>query len=161
MEGKRANNTRVITGIVLAAAVFVGTAIYLGVNTLGDGDNSVSVAVPLIETKLTSAADGQEYKVQTLFSVKMDNRARRSLTNSMLEETLSGIMEQMSVDEIMAAEGVSYLNDRATEMLNDYLSARNITTRVVVTDIATGDRVRLTNPNGAGDRQKGLFQKIN
>ena len=144
--------------LLIAAVVF---GVFQVVNSPGRS-NSVSVRVPLIRTPLVSASDGQEYNVQTQFHVQMDRDAQRSVNTQLLETALSEIMTGMDYDSLAGPNGVDYINSRATEQLNERLSVHT-ETRVVVTGLATDDRVKLEEPvNQELDNMfKGLFQNIN
>jgi flagellar basal body-associated protein FliL len=103
-----------------------------------------TINLPLITTTLKSTQDGQDYKVQSLFSVQMDKNARKDISNTMLHEALSEIMSQMDLEELTKSNGIYYVNDNATAKLNEYLAGRT-ESMVFVTDLYVGDRVELAN----------------
>ena len=125
----------------------------------------VSVSLPKITTRLTSRQDGGDYTVQTLFTVHMDRETRKSVSNDMLNTALTDIMENMDVDQLARPAGVDYLNDRATEELNNYLDTYGVLhSRVFVTDFYLGDNYVLEDNSDQGRRDEimgGLFQNTN
>lgn len=162
MKGKPASSShKTAVVVLLVAAVFIAVTVYFGLAFLGGGA-MVNVQVPLIETRLMDD-NGKDVRVQTLFSVQMDSKARRVLDNATLERVLTDIINDMDVEAIMGADSVTYMNDRATARLNAFLAEQEITTRVVVVDVLTGERGRLTGPNPGdkSDVQEGLFQHMN
>jgi flagellar basal body-associated protein FliL len=122
---------------------------------------TISIRIPVIRTELESANDGQKRTVQTQFYVQIDRTERQSVTAKELEEALSEIMKDMDFDEVAGQTGVDYINRRATEELNRYLED-TVQTRVLLTGIATDDRIRLEDdPNQQRDNaMRGLFQNI-
>jgi flagellar basal body-associated protein FliL len=141
--------------------VFVGILIVAIIGSVyaistQDRDPRVSVRVPVIRTPLVSANDGREYTVQTQFYVHMDREMLKTVKQNDLEEMLTGIMKNMDYDEINCVTGVEYINNRATEELNRHLNTDE-TTRVVVTDMSTTDRIQLQDPaNRVSETLKGM-----
>lgn len=160
---KQANNRSVITVaiiIVLGAGIVALAFVFPSVVNLS-GNNSVTVKVPLIVTPLTSAHTGEVYSVQSLFAVKMDTKTRDKVSKDVLFDALTEIMSEMDFDAIAAQNGVEYINQYATEALNEYLKDYT-DTQVAVTDLLVSDRIKLSTetPNQQNDVMKGLFQKM-
>jgi hypothetical protein len=158
---KNRSNTRQVVIIIAVMAAVIAVALYIGSNTGGGAGDTVNVNLPVIRTTLTRPSTGEEFNVQTLFSVKIDTEARREVTDTELTEELAKIMEEMDIEKVLGKGKVQYISDRATELLNSYLTDRNINTRVLVVDIATDDRITLEGPdNNSQGVMRGLFQNM-
>jgi Mg/Co/Ni transporter MgtE len=157
-EKKRNNRSVVITVGFFVVMIIAGIIFGINqvVNSSGRSD-TVSVRVPVIRTPMISSS-GEEYNVQTQFYVQMDREARRDITTNMLEEVLSEIMKHMDFDVLAGLGGIDYMNNRATEQLNEYFNYTE--SRVVVTGLSTDDRVQLEDAPSQqrDDAMRGLFQ---
>ena len=128
--------------VVLLMAVGAVIAILVPrINAAGDSGLSVKAEIPLIKTNIKTDND-KEYSVQTLFTVEMDTETRRKVNDKLLYKELSEIMEGMDIDRLSAANGIDYINQKATEELNKRLSEYT-DTNVYVHDFYIGDRVQL------------------
>jgi hypothetical protein len=154
-------NSRAVFIVVFLMVAVSAAALYFGYDRLTGGRiNNVSVNVPLINTTLTQP-DGSELNVQTLFSVLIPKESRRYVPNAMLEEALALIMGGMDPEKLSGQGRVDYVNERATELLNSYLSEQNIDTQVIVTDMSTDNRAVLIDPTNRNDKvAEGLFQGL-
>lgn len=162
-EKKQRNKRSVAITIAVFIFILVGAgifSIYQITNSPGRSD-TVSVRIPVIRTPMTSASNGREYTVQTQFYVQMDRDTRRAVSNTTLEEALSEIMKDMEYDAVASLNGIDYINNRATEQLNEYLSDFT-QTRVVVTGLATDDRIQLEDDphQMRDDAMRGIFQNM-
>ena len=127
-------------GAIVAAAIFLPQ--YLSVSRV------VKTDIPLIQTKIYSEKDEKSYQVQTLFTVEMDTETRRSVSNKLLFEELTKIVESMDIHELESADGVDYINRYATTELNKRLSSLTDTeTNVFAYDLYIGNRFQLDDPS--------------
>lgn len=159
IKSKKKSSGLAVIIIVLVLAGGVAMAVLFPYVT-GDTAQTTTVKIPLIMTKLTSAKDGNDYNVQTQFSVKIDNSAKKTISQTLLNEALVEIMAGMDMDMVAAPGGIDYINQRATEELNTYLSDYT-DTKVFVTGLFVGDKVMLADgPSQQEENMKGLFNKI-
>jgi flagellar basal body-associated protein FliL len=159
---QRQNSPAAVIVIILIMAGIVVAAVFLPrlFNAGVSGGRSVNVRLPLIQTTLTSSADGEEHNVQTLFTVEMDNETRQNVDNALLEETIADIMTGMDFDSVRGPDGVDYLNEQVTRELNERL-ADYTESEVYLTDIFIGDVTRLADPPPqSNDIIRGLFDKV-
>ncbi len=160
---KSRSNTRQAIIIVVVLTAVVAAAVYFGTSAVsGPGTgNTVNVSLPMIETPLVRPSTGEEFNVRTIFSVKIDKIARQGISDTELSEALTEIMNEMDVEKVLGKGRVEYIQDTATELLNERLAGENATTRAILVDIATDDRVTLTDPaNRADGVMRDLFQNM-
>jgi hypothetical protein len=162
-QKKNKSNTPQALFIIIVMAVAVVIAVYFGSGVFsGNAINTVSIDLPVIKTALVHPSTGEEYNVQTLFSIMLDRAASRELSNTELTEALSGFMQEMDIDRILGMGKVEYISTRATELLNSYLAEREITTRVLVVGLSNDDSITLTGPERERSEgvMKGIFENI-
>jgi flagellar basal body-associated protein FliL len=161
---KNKSNTPLVVAIILIVIVaVVGLALYIGSNTQGGSSNTAYMDLPVITTPMVRPSTGEEFNVQTLFSIRIDRAVLDDVTDEELTEDLSEIMLEMDIERVLGEGKVQYISDRATELLNARLTDRGINTRVLVVDIATNDRITLVNPAPGGhssEVMRGLFQNV-
>ena len=133
-------------GAAILLAVFLPRYFGAGVPKL------VKANIPLIRTTLHSDEDGKDYTVQSLFTVEMDSKTRRMVTNNNLYDLLSDIVSQMDFKELAAVNGVDYMNRFATTELNKRLSEITETkTDVYAYNFIIGDRVQFSESSNQVD----------
>jgi flagellar basal body-associated protein FliL len=163
-EKKQRKNRNVIITVTFFSVMVIAGVIFSVYQFMSGTSRSetVSVRIPLIRTPLVSASDGREYNVQTQFYVQINRAALRDVSHEMLEEALKEIMKYMDFDALAGLNGIDYINKRATEQLNDYLTDYT-ETRVVVTGLSTDDRFQLEDDANQrqGDMFRGIFQNVN
>ena len=160
---RRLNKRNGIISIIIAV-ILIGGVASLAVffpTIIKSRDVSYStVRIPLIVSQLTSKTDGQEYNVQSIFSVQIERESRRNVSMPTLQEMLRQIMTEIDLDELTKPDGVYYLNEQATRMLNERL-ADQVESMVFVTGLYIGDRVKLSDDyQQRDDVMKGLFDKL-
>jgi len=155
---KKQNNSQAVAAVVILLVV---VAIAGAVVFFSGGTRRPTAAgpmnLPLIKTALV-AADGEEYVVQTRFSVQIEQAGR--VTRQQVTDMLSAIVAELDIDKITQAGGVRYIREHAAEALSGALQAN---AQVYLTDFAynnKGARVVLPEGNNTTRRDqviRGIF----